>query len=271
MHQHQHQKKLRKKMGKIEPSKGPTFYLFLGVLAIIAATTSAYIAGVLNAGFAWPILIVAYYFVAMCVHDAIHLSAHADSHLNRIVGWIGSLLMGMTFHAIRRSHMQHHASVGHAHDTEAFVYRSALTLPLRLAIANFYCYTSLRAGTTGQKIQGISVALGILGLICFHPGVALFAWIIPMQTAGALFALNTVYLPHGPLANWVDERAPELTGFHRHHHSMPQLPWYQLFHTARKMRKQETKRWTCLWQRGEQPNGRLAPAADDNPLKCVRQ
>lgn len=242
MHQQQEQKALRKKMAKIEPSKGPTFYMFCVVLAIIVGCTSAYLAGLLSTPYAWLILVFAYYFVAMCVHDAIHLSAHKHSILNRLAGWGGSLLLGMTFHAIRRSHLQHHASLGHDHDSEAFLYRSALSLPFRLVVANFYCYLSLRSGSRWQKFQGFALLSGILLAVALKPVWVLLAWIFPMQIAVALFALNTVYMPHGPLASWLHNRAPALTGFHLHHHSMPQLPWYQLFQTARKMRMDEATR-----------------------------
>ena len=236
------QKLLRKQMGRIEASKGLTFYLFGATLLILITATTAGVNGSISTACAWAILIPAYYFVAMCVHDAVHFSAHSVPQVNRWVGWIGSVLLGMTFPVIRRSHMQHHRAADHSHDTEAFVYRSALTLPLRLLVANLACYRSLVAATRREQAQGVFLLFTIAIALVLKPGLSLFAWIIPMQIAVGLFALNTVYLPHGPFARWLHLKLPSVTGFHWHHHCMPQLPWYQLFKIAYQTRKHQARR-----------------------------
>lgn len=238
MHHHDEHKDLRKKMGCIRPSKGLTFYLFCLDLIIIVSACIGYFHNALNLTGLSLILIAAYYFIAMCVHDAIHLCAHRNSLLNLAVGWIGSVLLAMPYPAIRRSHLQHHGARGHRKDTESFLYRAGITLPLRLIVANFYCYTALLTAKRTEKLQGWLTLLSLASTVLCQPEMMFICWFCPMQIGVALFAFNTVFLPHGPLARLLHASFPVLTGFHHHHHAIPQLPWYQLFQVARKLKLQ---------------------------------
>ena len=71
-------------------TRGLTFWMFLPAVAIVVAATLNCCLGRLSLRVLWSILVPSYYFLAMCVHDAIHRAAHANSYLNKAVGWIGS-------------------------------------------------------------------------------------------------------------------------------------------------------------------------------------
>lgn len=217
------------KVRKSEVSRGLTFWLFIPAFTILAGTTCSFWLGRMSMFAASMLLIPTYYFMAMCVHDAIHRAAHANPLLNRVVGWIAAATMALTFPTIRRSHLNHHASFGHDHDDEGFVYRAALTLPFRLLLVNWRCYGILVRSPRREQVQAGALLICIAALLCWQPIPLFWGWLIPMQIGVALFALMTVYLPHGPYSRWIMKHVPAITGFHDDHHAMPQLPWYQHF------------------------------------------
>jgi fatty acid desaturase len=210
-------------------TRGLTFWMFLPAVAIVVGATLSFWFERLSLGILCSILIPSYYFLAMCVHDAIHRAAHGNWYLNKAVGWIGAAMIGLPFSVIRRAHLMHHSSLGHDEDVEQFVYRSAWTLPIRLLLVNWRCYPVLRDAPKRERLQAGIVVCCLVAVLLWQPWKLFWGWIIPMQIGVALFALMTVYLPHGPLSGWVMKHIPVVTGFHDDHHATPQYAWYQHF------------------------------------------
>lgn len=212
-----------------EVSRGPSFWLLLTALLLIATSTGSWIYGLTSVSLHFYVCTPLYFLVAMCVHDAIHRAAHSKRILNLITGWVGSLTLGMTFPMIRRSHLKHHTSVGHEDDHEAFIYSNSLALPMRIWVSNWRCYGVWKELKTEERWQASSFLLAVLILLAWHPVATCAAWLVPMQLGVAAFTLTTVYLPHGALAPWVMRWCPGLTGFHDFHHMLPKYAWYQYF------------------------------------------
>ena len=234
-------KSLRKFISTGGVSRGPTLYLYMVLVTLIAVFTAAYWMGVMGWATTWLILVPAYYFIAICVHDAVHRSAHSHPKLNGLVGWTGAALHGLSYATLRRQHLYHHSHLGHESDDERYVYRSAWTLPLRLLTVHLFCYAAFVKAPKSERWQGLGLlACFGLGVACF-PSELLWGWWLPMLISNAAFAWTSVYLPHGPLGPWVDRNMPQLTGYHHEHHAVPQLPWYQVASVARKRRWLEAK------------------------------
>ncbi|HBE67085.1 MAG TPA: hypothetical protein DDW52_02950, partial [Planctomycetaceae bacterium] len=121
-------------------SRGPSFYLLLLATFLIALFSTAYVTEMMSFSVHLYTSTPLYFFCAMCVHDAVHKAAHKSRILNVATGWIGSLLLGMTYPIIRRSHLKHHTSAGHEDDHEAFIYSHNWTIPIRILVTNWRCY-----------------------------------------------------------------------------------------------------------------------------------
>jgi beta-carotene hydroxylase len=189
----------------------------------------------------WLVLVPVYFFIAICVHDAVHRSAHSNPTLNAVVGWTGAALHGMNFAMLRRQHLLHHSHLGQKSDEETYVYRSAWTLPLRLLTVHLFCFLTLVKAPKREQWQGVAF-LASCGIgLAYFPAELFWGWCLPMLTSNAAFTWASVYLPHGPLGNWVHRNVPQLTGYHEEHHAVPQLPWYQVASVARRHRCFEAK------------------------------
>ena len=209
--------------------RGLTFWLFLPSYTLVVVMTASHMLGLVSTWSQLGTLVPAYYFLAMCVHDAIHRAAHTNARLNNLVGWVCATALGLTYPVIRRTHLEHHRATEHDHDVESFVYKSGWTLLPRLLISNWRCYAVLPELKRREKLQAIVFVAVIVVALATWPQQLFWSWLVPMQLGIALFVLMTVYLPHGRFAKWVMENVPAVTGHHEAHHRHPQYPWYQYF------------------------------------------
>ncbi|MEK6237173.1 MAG: fatty acid desaturase, partial [Planctomycetales bacterium] len=209
--------------------RGLTFWLFLPALGVVVAAPVSHVLGAPPSLLHIGSLVPVYFFLAMCLHDAIHRAAHRNRYLNAAVGHVGAAAFGLTFPIIRRTHLRHHVSFGGEEDMESFVYRSRWLLVPRLLVLNWKCYAAAFKLGRLEMLRAAAMIAGIAFLLVFWPRETLWSWLLPMQAGIAAFALMTVYVPHAPQGEWVMKRFPAVTGFHHDHHEKPQYPWYQHF------------------------------------------
>ena len=208
--------------------------MFLPAFSIALLSIAAHLNGIIATPVHWSLTIPVWYFVAMCIHDAVHRSAHENRRLNSFVGWVGSAGMGLAFPVIRRSHLKHHSRNGHDDDLESFVYRAGWMVLIKALLANWKCYAVLPGLRRRDRQLSILYVIAVAGMTVIWPIQVFLSWIVPMQIAIALFAIATVYLPHGRHSKWVMKHMPSITGYHDDHHNAPQYPWYQYFSLRRR-------------------------------------
>ena len=181
----------------------------------------------------WRLLLVmmATYFLCICIHDAVHGVLHRRRRVNQSAGFVLGLIVGLPFPLLQHAHLLHHRRVGHDDDPEAAVYRSSLlTLPLRLPlIPLFYLRTlkRLRASQLLLTALHVLIVVGVVG-IAEQNGVPLLAtWAPPTLLAVMWFGFTTVWVPHGPEAarfmRWFNAHS----GWHDDHHADPRYAFPQ--------------------------------------------
>lgn len=164
----------------------------------------------------------------VAAHDALHQSAHHNSKINRLVGWLSNGFFLLAFPMIKRAHLLHHAKEGSSEDIERFGHERGWTLPIRLMLGMWCFYAFLPKCSRRVQAQSFLV-LALAGLaLAIRPYEVFWGWLVPMQVMSALTAICYIYLPHGPLASWVQKYIPVITGYHEDHHDAPAYPSHQI-------------------------------------------
>lgn len=160
-------------------------------------------------------------------HDSIHSAAHRDVTVNRAVGWLASIACGVPFVMLATNHLRHHRLVDTDEDPEGFCLGPAWQLLARWpAMLGFYYFETWPRLTTKARWQSAGFLAVVVAAVVLFPALW-WAWVAPLLLASTLFALCTVWLPHGPWGELVMRAAPWLTGFHDDHHARPGFPVHQ--------------------------------------------
>jgi fatty acid desaturase len=208
--------------------RGVTFWTFFPVYAAVTGVFACYAVGIASWWVNWALATPLTCYVLICAHDALHGSAHSNPRMNRLVGWLGTSLFVIPFSVVRRAHLSHHARTAKPDDIERFAYKLGWTLPLRWVFGNLCYYAALPKCKRAERIIARGMLVATACLLLMWPRVILVGWILPMQTTVLIFMVNTIYLPHGHFAAWINENIPFLTGYHEDHHAMTSYPWHQI-------------------------------------------
>jgi fatty acid desaturase len=139
-------------------------------------------------------------------HQCLHFSLFHSRRINKIVGTILGLPTLTSFHAYRRSHLEHHRNLGTSNDTPFFTYRFAVKPSIGVLLYDLFGISHIKASLSaifgagdsrlirlpeGEEPSNISERLdyGLMGfmLVCatftamvVGPTVILKIWILPL-------------------------------------------------------------------------------------------
>ena len=187
--------------------------------SIASSIRVGFLAALLNAGIAMvltenPILIVFGIFVIGAMfahavelqHQCLHFSAFHSRRINKTVGILLGLPTLTSFHAYRRSHLEHHRNLGALNDTPFFKYRFMDRPTIGSLLYDLFGISHIKASLSaifgsgdsrlirvpeGEEPNNISERFdyGLMGflLVCatfmalaFGPIVVLKVWILPL-------------------------------------------------------------------------------------------
>jgi len=256
---------------------------------ILALALPVALIGVIALGFsgAWPlwactpVVAVISYAHYTLVHESIHgnvVAAPKSLHwINTVVGWIGSLGLGMGWPALQRTHVLHHSHTNTERDPDISVKGTfvqllrkwAIMVPMSLipigAMRFINAERYKRLGTIlspGEIAQVSAVTLFtwtllIAAIVTGHVAEWLMLWFIPTRLAGLILNIFFQWLPHHPFdqtERYLNTRVSLWPGgtflllqqnFHLMHHLWPSVPFYnyaRLFHRLRPVLKAEGSR-----------------------------
>jgi fatty acid desaturase len=138
-------------------------------------------------------------------HQCLHFSAFQSRRINKIVGILLGLPTLTSFHAYRRSHLEHHRNLGTSNDTPFFTYRFVEQPSIWSLLYDLFGISHIKASLSaifgagdsrlirlpeGEEPSNISERFdyGLMGflLVCatltsiaFGPAIVLKVWIIP--------------------------------------------------------------------------------------------
>jgi beta-carotene hydroxylase len=213
-----------------------------------------------------PLGVSAYLHYTPC-HEAIHRNIVRSPRfdpVNRVIGWWGALLTGMTWPLLLRTHIAHHVHTNGARDPDAFVQGS---LPRLFVLAMASVVTNLVPVPVWRLVYGDQLPnLGYLdawkvmpaaewrqhqlvhGLMCLAVwaavalghGEAVFAlYVVPATIGRLLMGIFLSWLPHRPFvegdryaqASLYRGRLLALASaghsMHLMHHLWPRVPFYR--------------------------------------------
>lgn len=139
-------------------------------------------------------------------HQCLHFSAFHSRRINKIIGIILGLPTLTSFHAYRRSHLEHHRNLGTSNDTPFFNYRFVVKPSIGALLYDLFGISHIKASLSaifgagdsrlirlpeGEEPSNISERLdyGLMGfmLVCatftamvVGPTVILKIWILPL-------------------------------------------------------------------------------------------
>lgn len=183
------------------------------------------------------ILLQAYLYTGLFItgHDAMHGVISKSKIINKIFGWLSSLLFaGLSYSKLIKNHFKHHKNPGTKDDPD-FNENSQ----------NFFVWwvTFLFRYITLIQILIMGIIFNLLK-IWFSEESIIFFWIIPaMLGTFQLFFFGT-YLPHKkphtesmqPYNSRTQKKnhlwamlSCYFFGYHHEHHESPKTPWWQLY------------------------------------------
>ena len=138
-------------------------------------------------------------------HQCLHFSAFQSRRINKIIGILLGLPTLTSFHAYRRSHLEHHRNLGTSNDTPFFTYRFVEQPSVWSLLYDLFGISHIKASLTaifgvgdsrlirlpeGEEPSTISERFdcGLMGflLVCatftsiaFGPAIVLKVWILP--------------------------------------------------------------------------------------------
>lgn len=217
-----------------------------------------------------PVVSYAHYTL---VHEAIHghvvVGKPAFAWVNTLVGWIGSIALGLGWPALLRTHLLHHAHTNTERDPDIFVKGPLVQLilywvrgllinlvpmALLLLIPSKRGYQRLRGIFSTADIVQIS-AVGVFTLVLLAVSLAtghfldwLCLWFIPTRIAVLILHVVFQWLPHYPfdrtdrygntrISLWFGATFLTLQqNLHLMHHLWPSVPFYNYTRLYRALR-----------------------------------
>ena len=208
--------------------RGATTIFFLGAIFLWAGVMTAFSSEAISWTVYAVLCIPIHWLFLVAAHDALHQSAHYNNKINRLVGWLSNGFFLLAFPMIKRAHLLHHAKEGSSEDIERFGHERGWTLPIRLMLGMWCFYAFLPRCSRRVQLQSVLLLTAAGVALAVRPYEVLWGWLIPMQVMSALTAICYIYLPHGPLAAWVQKYIPVITGYHEDHHEAPAYPSHQI-------------------------------------------
>ncbi|HEY2658512.1 MAG TPA: fatty acid desaturase [Caulobacteraceae bacterium] len=196
------------------------------------------------------------------VHESIHGNVVAGqpalAWVNTVVGWVGSLGLGIGWPALQRTHVLHHSHTNTERDPDIFVKGTLAQLVRKWAVnvclslipmglMKFVAparYRRLRGVFSGADVVQVSavtvLTLGLLAaaLATGHGLDWLCLWFIPTKIAGLILNIFFQWLPHYPfertdrygntrISLWAGGTFLTLQqNLHLMHHLWPSVPFY---------------------------------------------
>jgi beta-carotene hydroxylase len=209
------------------------------------------------------------------LHEAIHRNIVRSSRFdpaNRAIGWVGSILLGLTWPQALRTHLAHHAHTNDVQDPDLFIKGSLVRLvglsllsvltnliPVRFWSALYGknvpnlgyldAWKVMRGSEwrTHQSVHAL-MCLGVWAGVALGHGVEVFAlYVLPATLGRFLVGFLLSWLPHQPFiardryrsANIRFGRLLQLAAvghnMHLMHHLWPRVPFYRYAALYRKL------------------------------------
>ena len=219
-----------------------------------------------------PVLGLVSYAHYTLVHEAVHGNVVSGKTgfgwMNPLVGWIGSVGMGVGWPVLRRTHLLHHSHTNTDKDPDLFVKGSLRRLLLLWVIGSVTALVPLvvlarfeKKGygqlmgilSPAERVQTTLVTLLTLGLMV--AGIAtghfidwLCLWYLPLRIAHLLLNVFFQWLPHFPfdrtdrygntrVSLWLGGQVFTLQqNLHLMHHLWPGVPFYNYARLYRALR-----------------------------------
>lgn len=219
-----------------------------------------------------PILSLVSYAHYTLVHESIHGNVVASpkslAWVNTLVGWIGSLGLGVGWPALQRTHVLHHSHTNTERDPDIFVKGTfaqlikkwAVSLPTNfiplfmLRFINGERYKRLGAILCTSDIAQVS-AVTVAQIVLLVAAIAtghfvdwLCLWFLPTRFAILILNIFFQWLPHHPFdqtERYLNTRISLWTGgtflllqqnLHLMHHLWPSVPFYNYARLYRALR-----------------------------------
>lgn len=191
----------------------------------------------LNPFFYAHILLQAYLYTGLFItgHDAMHGVISCNKNINKIFGWISSLLFaGLSYNKLIKNHFKHHKNPGTDKDPDFY-----------LKSQNFFIWwiAFLFRYTTITQLLIMATAFNILKFWFDEKSLIIF-WIIPAFLGTFQLFFFGTYLPHKKphTENMLPHNSRTqkknhlwamlscyFFGYHHEHHDSPKTPWWLLY------------------------------------------
>jgi fatty acid desaturase len=247
-----------------------------------------------------PILALVSYSHYTLVHESIHGNLVPGyprwRWLNEIVGWVGSLGMGLAWPFLKRTHVKHHSHTNTKLDPDIFVKGTLAQLFVKWAIMSVMSFiplpllkhvnrdryervSHLLIGTESWQMAAVTCltpALLVAAFVTGHLAEWFFLWFLPIRFAALLLNVFFQWLPHHPFdrtERYLNTRISLWAGgtiftlqqnLHLMHHLWPSVPFYRYYRLYLRLRP-------VLLEKGSRIEGLMtgSRAQDKRPLAQV--
>jgi fatty acid desaturase len=278
----------------------PTLVLAIALPSILAALVYLGFSRVLPLWLCTPILALVSYSHYTLVHESIHGNLVPGyprwRWLNEIVGWVGSLGMGLAWPFLKRTHVKHHSHTNTKLDPDIFVKGTLAQLFVKWAIMSVMSFiplpllkhvnrdryervSHLLIGTESWQMAAVTCltpALLVAAFVTGHLAEWFFLWFLPIRFAALLLNVFFQWLPHHPFdrtERYLNTRISLWAGgtiftlqqnLHLMHHLWPSVPFYRYYRLYRRLRP-------VLLEKGSRIEGLMtgSRAQDKRPLAQV--
>ena len=275
----------------------PTLILAAALPSIFAALVYLGFIRLIPLWLCTPLLASVSYAHYTLVHESIHGNLVPGyprlRWMNEIVGWIGSLGMGLAWPFLKRTHVKHHSHTNTELDPDIFVkgtlsqlfvkwiimsMMSFIPLPLLKYVARgrYARICSLLIGTESWQMAAVTcltLVLLVAAIFTGHLAEWVFLWLLPIRLAALLLNIFFQWLPHHPfdrterylntrISLWVGGTIFTLQqNLHLMHHLWPSVPFYNYHRLYRRLRP-------VLLEKGSRIEGLItgAHARDKRPI-----
>lgn len=228
-------------------------YLGLVAIVVLAASAEGVIAGLAAAVLGAIGIGYAIAYLQLFIHEGAHYNLASDKTANdRMANWLICWQVGTSIAAYRRTHAEHHRSLGKADDTEISYTRPLTWRFLAEMVTGIHALRVFTGRTGGHEsgapkpsrrpllIGGAAHLAIIAGLLVLGAWPAVLAWLGGMGVFFPLFATVRQLLEHRPLRGQSEAEAVTRifeggffarsfggAGFDRHflHHIEPQVSY----------------------------------------------
>ncbi|PZQ60692.1 MAG: hypothetical protein DI570_13675 [Phenylobacterium zucineum] len=250
----------------------PTLALAVVLPATLIAIVAAGLTRLLPLWACMPILAVVSYAHYTLVHEAIHGNVvsrpRSAAWINTLVGWIGSLGMGMGWPVLQRTHVLHHSHTNTDGDPDfgwkgtfpQALWKWLVSVPMSLLplaalrIISPERYRQVGAILSPSEIAQVSavtlLTLALLALAATTGHVVdwLMLWFLPTRLGVLILNIFFQWLPHHPFdqtERYLNTRISLWAGgtvlllqqnLHLMHHLWPSVPFYNYARLFRRLR-----------------------------------